>query len=129
MTKDIALASGSTLKVTLSPFAVSKALYQAVLEELKTLKLDPDTEFDTNLIKDVICTGFSSKKIENALNECLKRALYNGVHITEQTFEPAEAREDYMQVCLEVAYLNILPFIKNLSQQYALFLEKLPKNQ
>lgn len=114
----ITLPSGSVLKITLSPFKISKELYQAVLEEAKTLRLDPETEIDVNLFKDLFCTGFSSKKIEAALQECMKRATYNDRHITEDTFEPEAAREDYVSVCWEVAYANLLPFTKSLMHQY-----------
>jgi hypothetical protein len=126
--KDIVLSSGAKLHITLSPFATSKTLYQAVLEEIKELKLDANAEVDVNLFKDFFCAGFSSKRIEAALNECMKRVTYNGVKITEDTFEPVDAREDYMTVCLEVALHNILPFTKNLTQQYSRMLDLVPKN-
>lgn len=116
MTKDVLLPSGANLKITLSPFAVSRALYQAILEEGKTLALDPTADVDVNLFKDLFCAGFSSKKIEAALEECFKKCLYNTVHITKDTFEPEEARQDYPIVCWEVAYANISPFLKHLSQ-------------
>ena len=118
MNKDIDLPSGAKLHITLSAFSISKTLYQAVLEEVKTLQLDTDKEVDVNLFKDLFCTGFSSKKIESALNECMKKATYNGVKITDSTFEPVEAREDYLLVCWEVALANLLPFTKNLMHQY-----------
>lgn len=126
MTYDITLESGNTLKITLSPFAVSKALYQAILEELKTMRLDPEAEVDVNLFKDLFCTGFSSKKIEACLNECFKKTLYNSVHITAETFEPVSAREDYLAVCWEVTLHNILPFTKNLSQQFSRMSQSMP---
>ena len=115
MNKEIDLPSGAKLRISLSAFAVSKALYQAVLEELKGLTLDPNADVDVNLFKDLFCAGFSSPKIEKCLNECMKKALYNEKHIDSGTFEPLEAREDYMSVCWEVALFNILPFTKSLN--------------
>lgn len=114
MTEDLTLPSGARLKITLAPFTISKALYQAMLEELKGLKLDPQAEIDANLFKDIFCVGFSSKKIEAALHDCLKRVLYNDVRISDATFEDPAAREDYLPVLLEVARINIRPFTKNL---------------
>ena len=128
MTEDITLPSGAKLKITLSPFAVSKALYQACLEELKSLKLDPNAEVDLNLFKDLFCAGFSSKRIEQCLDECMKRVHYNDRKITPETFEPAEAREDYLQVCLEVALTNIRPFMKNLGQLSGRISEQVSQN-
>lgn len=116
--KEVTLPSGAKLEITLAPFEAAKTLFQAVLEEMRGLKLDPNADIDVNLYKDLFCTGFASKKVEAALAECLKRATYNGVKISKDTFEPVEAREDYMQVMLEVAMENLKPFTKNLLQQF-----------
>jgi hypothetical protein len=108
------LPSGAELRITLAPFSDSKALYQAFLEEIKGLKVESSTEIDTNFIKDIFCVGLASKKFEVALWKCMERALYNNLKITENTFEPVEARQDYMLVCFEVAKENIAPFTKTL---------------
>lgn len=108
------LPSGAELRITLAPFSDSKALYQAFLEEIKGLKVESSTEIDTNFIKDIFCVGLASKKLEVALWKCMERALYNNLKITEATFEPVEARQDYMLVCFEVAKENIAPFTKTL---------------
>ncbi len=121
----IDLPSGAILEVGLAPFGVSKALYQAVLEEAKTLKIDSKDELDVNLFKDIFCAGFSSKRIESCLDECMKRTLYNGKKIDSMTFEPEEARQDYMLVCFEVAKANISPFTKSLYAKYSDILGKL----
>jgi hypothetical protein len=124
MNKSVQLPSGAKLVITVSPFAVSRALYQALLEELKGLKLDPKAEIDVNLWKDLFCSALSSKKIEACLEECMKRATYNGRKIDSDTFEPVEARGDYFDVCFEVAKENVLPFAKSLYAQYADILAK-----
>lgn len=116
--REVTLPSGAILKMNLAPFKVSKSLYQAVLEECKDIKLSFDTPLDVNLIKDLFCTGMSSKKIEDALYKCMERCLYNGQKISEETFEDEKAREDYMTVCIEVAKENINPFMKSLYAQY-----------
>ena len=69
---------------------------------------------DVNLRKDLFCTFLASKKIEAALAECMKRVTYNGLKITEDTFEPVEARDDYLTVCVEVTRENVVPFMKSL---------------
>lgn len=123
MTEDILLPSGSKLKVTLAPFVVARALYQAVLEELKTFHIDGNDEFDINFFKDLFCTGFSSKKIEGCLDECLKRVLYNDRKVTLETWDDVKAREDYFDVLLEVARVNLAPFTRNLLSRYQGILE------
>lgn len=115
----VTLPSGAKLEITPSPFGISKSLYQAVAEEFKGLKLDLKAEVDGNFIKDLACVAVSSKKIETCLEDCMKRALYNGVKIDKDTFEPVKAREDYLTVCYEVARVNLLPFTKSLSAQFS----------
>lgn len=117
--KKVGLPSGAELVITPAPFADAKALYQAVLEELKSLKLNPQDDVDVNLLKDLICAGFGSKKIELALSKCFQRATYNGLKVTDDTWEPVEARQDYLQACLEVAKENLLPFVKSLSAEFS----------
>lgn len=126
-TKAITLPSGATLEVTVSPFSISKALYMAIAAEAKDLKLDPKAEVDVNLYKDLLCMALGSPKIESALYECMKRCTYKGLKITLDTFEPVDARDDYLTVCFEVARENILPFTKSLSAQFAGIFQSLKK--
>lgn len=119
------LPSGSKLKITVAPFAEARALYQAVLEELSGLRVDPHEEMDVNLFKNMFCVGLSSKKIENALNVCMKRVLIDDKKIDENTFEPLEKRQDYIPACFEVAKENIAPFAKSLYAEFSPLLEKI----
>jgi hypothetical protein len=115
----IKMPSGAELKITLAPFADSKALYQAILEEVKHLKIDAKTEIDANLFKDLFCYGFSSIKVEKALEQCMKRCLLNGIKIDKETFEPEEFRQDYLMACIEIAKANVMPFLKPLLAQFS----------
>jgi hypothetical protein len=127
MSREVTLPSGAVLVVAPAPFQAAKALYQAVLEEVKGVKVDPLAEVDVNLFKDMFCIGLSSKKIESALAECLKRVTYNGLKVDSSTFEPVESRQDYVTACFEVAKENIEPFTKSLYAQYAAILGQLQK--
>ncbi len=111
------MPSGAVLKVNAAPFSESKALYKAVLAEVKDVKLTSATEL-AEVFKNVFCAGFSSEKIEACLAKCMLRCLYNDEPVKDSVFEPEKAREDYTQVCLEVAKENLLPFGKDL---YALY--------
>jgi hypothetical protein len=120
----IKLPSGAELKITLSPFAVSKDLYQAFLVEMKNLKMDPKQEIDANFFKDIFCVAFSSKEIEEKLFKCMEKTMYDTTQLKskaeiESAFEPESARDDYFQVCFEVAKANIMPFTKSLYAQYS----------
>ncbi len=114
--KEIVLPSGAILKVNLASFSVSKDLYQAILEEARTLKVDFsfDADLKLEMFKDILCMSLSSKKIERAIWECMRVAIYNGSKITEDLFESEEVRGDYFNIMFEVAQLNIAPFTKNL---------------
>jgi hypothetical protein len=119
--KEITLPSGAVLKINVAPFADAKALYQAVLEEFKSVHVDSKTDM-SSVFKDFACSGFSSKKVEACLWECFKRCQYNrgngDLKIDKDTFEPVEAREDYVTVCMAVAKENILPFMKSLYAEF-----------
>lgn len=112
--KEIVLPSGAKLQILTITFVEAKALYQAILEEARTMSLSASTDFAA-MIKDLFCIGFSSKKIESALKVCLSKCLYDGLKIDDGTFEPLQAREDYSIVCIEVIEDTIRPFTKGLS--------------
>jgi hypothetical protein len=119
--REVTLPSGAKLNVALAPFADSKALYQALLEEAKGVKMDPQAEVDVNLFKDLFCAGLSSKKIEAAAMECAKRSIYNGEKLTLECFEPENARQDFYPMLFEVTKENVSPFTNDLYAKFKLF--------
>lgn len=120
----VTLPSGGEMVFHLAPFAVARELHRAVTEEAKALHLDPKTDIDVNLLKDLFCTGLSSKKIEEQIWRCFEKAMINNQRITEKTFEPEEMRDDYFFACMEVGRENILPFTKSLFAKYKTAFEK-----
>lgn len=126
--REVKLPSGRMLVIGNSPFATSKALYQAVLEEFGNLEISMDAGVP-DMIKNVFCLGFSSKKIEKCLDDCMKRVTIDSIRIDDQTFEKVEHREDYLDVCYEVALENLLPFTKSLYAKYQVILKRLESIQ
>jgi hypothetical protein len=126
--KEIALPSGATLKISHTPFEVSLALNEAVIEELKGMDFSSETEM-LKIYKDLFCIGFSSKKIKECLWKCFERCTYNSgkgdFRIDKHTFDPEESRQDYATVCMEVAQYNIAPFVKAHSAKFSQVLESL----
>lgn len=120
--KEVRLPSGAILKISVAPFAEAKALYQAILKELRTVQVNSKLDMAA-LYKDLACAGFSSSEIEAAIWRCLGRCTYNDgkgdFKITEATFEPVKNRDDYLKVQVEVVKENVLPFVKSLSVEYA----------
>lgn len=128
MTKEVALPSGAILKIWHTPFEVSLALNEAVVEELKSLDFNAQTDMLV-IYKNLFCLGFSSKKIKECLWKCFEKCTYNSgkgdLRVDKQTFDPEESRQDYASVCMEVAKYNILPFVKTHSAAFSQILESL----
>lgn len=122
--EEVKLPSGAVLKIQIAPFSDAKALYQAVLEEMRSVEITSKTDM-ASVFKDLACIGFSSRRIEAALEKCFERCLIDqgkGVlKIDKNTFEPVERRDDYLVVCLAVAKANIGPFVKSLYAEYGKF--------
>lgn len=125
--REVKLPSGATLKVAPSPFSVSKALYQAMLREMRTVFF-PSSDDVREAFKEFFCIGFASVEIEKCLWKCFERCTYNSgsgdLKITEDSFEPVSCRDDYIKVCLEVAQDNVAPFIKSLYAELPLTTRK-----
>ncbi len=119
------LLSGKELTTHPADFEVAKALYMTLMEEARGLKIDGKDDINANLLKDVLCTALSSKKVEAAVWKCMEKCLYEGSKITKETFEPVEARADYLEILLEVALENVTPFTKTLTQKFSALWEKL----
>ena len=116
--KKVDLPSGAKLTLYPSPFKDAKRLAQALVQEIRQIKVDPKAEIDVNMWKDLICVGIASEEIEKALKPCMNRCLYNDFKITDETFEPVENRDDYLTVVMEVVKENVLPFTKSLYAEF-----------
>lgn len=134
--REVKLPSGAVLKIQVAPFAVSKSLYQAMLKEMKPLKIDSDMQLH-QLFKDLFCAGFTSPEIDRCLGECFKSCTYaigqGELKLTEEILEPVERRADYLTICIEVVKDNVAPFTRSLYADYkrmsAELLSTLEKNQ
>lgn len=118
MIQTFTLPSSAVLEVDLAPFADGKALYQAFLEEVQGVRLDPQAQVDVNMWKEFACIALSSKKVEKAIWVCMGRATYNKLKVTQDTFEPEDARQDYFDTMMHVAEVNVRPFTKPLLARY-----------
>jgi hypothetical protein len=129
---EITLPSGAILKISKIPFADAMAVNEAVIEELKSVSIKSDRERG-ELYKDLFCVGFSSQRIKSCLWKCFSRCTYNSgkgeLRIDKDTFEPEDARQDYAEVCMEVAKAAVLPFVKAHSAKFFLILEMLNNSQ
>lgn len=122
------LRSGNTLKINNIPFSEAKALYQALLSEAKDFEFSSKDEFG-QLVKNIFCVGFSSAAVEQKLNDVFKRCQYcdkrGDLKIDNDTFEPMEARADYVEVCTVIVKEVCDPFLNGLYAESKTLLEKL----
>lgn len=118
------LPSGATLKISPAPYADALEFTQVILRELRGVSLDGNVQNDAvNQIKNTLFTVYSSPVIMQAGWKCMSRAIYNNgkgdFKIVEDTFEPAECREDFFAAFFEVALVNVTPFLKSLFAQFS----------
>jgi hypothetical protein len=125
--REVTLPSGAILKINPARFDESKALHQALLREFNKVHIDADLENEkvdvVNPAKDALCLAFSSQEVEACLWKCLIHCTYNDgasgdSKILPITFEPQQARGDFIEVCVEVAQDNIAPFVKSLYAKF-----------
>lgn len=127
--KEVTLKSGRKLKLQAADFRKAKTLFDEVSKELKANHFDPKAEFDINFVKNILLGLVSSEKVEAALWPCFTSCLYGGdTKLTIDLFEDEKAREDFLEICFEVAKINVLPFTKNLSSKFEPILKELGLN-
>lgn len=108
--REVTLPTGAVLKINDAPFKDAHALYQAVLKMLVFAEV-PEGKEKRDVIKDYLPLTLASPEVHQAVMKCFERATYNEKKITDATFEPIEARKDFVQACIEVQIQNLDPFL------------------
>lgn len=126
--RDHKLKSGRTLRVQPADFRKSKTLFDAVAKEIKAAHYDAKQEIDINFIKNTLLGLISSEAVEVALWPCMTGVLVGTDKVTPEFFEKSENREDFLEICYEVAKENVIPFMKNLSSKFEPILKELGLN-
>lgn len=118
---EITLKSGAILAVQIAPFSSGSKLLKTILRDLKdvdiqleNLDLTQIAGQDINTFKNAICQLLGSDALELVVFECMGRCTYNGIRIVRDTFEPENARQDYLPVAWEVIKVNLRPFFSGL---------------
>jgi hypothetical protein len=127
MSRKINLPSGAELTVNVAPFKDSKALFQAILREWKTV--NPGAMASAQGMMAMFSSAFSSVDVEKCLWPCMSRSLYDGEKLTPDVFEKDEARQDFIPACLEVVKDNIVPFTSSLFAGLEIPSETVKENQ
>ena len=109
------LPSGAVLNMTMADFADGHRLMKTVAKELENVGFTAvDVTKDINAIKNIIMRLIYSESIEQALKPCLAKCNYNKRQITDELFEDAKVRGDYLPVVKEVLIFNITPFFASI---------------
>ena len=123
--------SGAKVEVTISDYSTCFDLMKAVLKAVRSggvaskipenLQLSDLGKFSEMDIKDLggfadaVIDIITSKEVEELAFKCMERAIYNDQRITRATFEPEEARGDFIFVAFQVIKINLNPFGSRLS--------------
>lgn len=118
----VSLPSGGVLNVGAAPFADSKALWQALLDELRGVAFNGEEL--QSILKELFCIGFSSQVLEAHIWNCAKKctiqpsAINSPEKVVPDYFEAVERRQDFVTVCSEVVKENVTPFVKALFAEW-----------
>jgi hypothetical protein len=115
------LPSGAYIDVTPLPYAQAWDVAQTLLREveklnidLRGLNLDELMATDIVAIKGPICAVLGSPTVLNAVKLCFNRCTYNLAKIDDKTFEPVEARGDFLFCAFYALKENVHPFFGSL---------------
>ena len=127
MDTEITLKSGAMLELKPASFEAASDLFDELLKEAASSNLDLNNLTETAIVL-FILKAVSSKSVKAEVFKCARKSLYNGQSIQRHTFEPEEARGDYLTVIGEVAVFSVLPFIKGTDLSLLTKNIKIPKS-
>jgi len=134
MKKDI---SGHELEITLGSLDEAMELKRAIGESIQQSNIDisPEVlegELDASaigsLVRIVLSVGIS-KRVEQAVFACAKRATWDGERITRDMFEAAEMRGFYYPIMVEVIKANLSPFFSEIGSSFMGLVGSLKQSQ
>jgi hypothetical protein len=113
------LPSGAVFDVTPLAYGRAWGVTQALLKVAEKLEIDvAGMDFKALAATDVLkfkgplCTLLASEVMQAAAETCLERCTYNGVKITDQTFETDAGRGDYLIAAFYALKENVSPFFR-----------------
>tara|TARA_R110000744_G_scaffold185884_2_gene305276 strand:- start:1242 stop:1661 length:420 start_codon:yes stop_codon:yes gene_type:complete len=107
--------SGAKVVVNPADWESTISLQSAISKDIAGNKfsLGMKNEEGEQDFSDLVRVAFSisgSSDVREALYSCLSRCTRSGEKITKETFEEVEARQDFIQICIECAKINLSPF-------------------
>jgi hypothetical protein len=116
------LPSGAELEVTPLDFEPAFEISQVVtrfigLLDVDLTGMDPKqwnsiADIDLAAIKRPLSQVLSNSDLRKAGDKCLVKCTYNGQKVTTKTWEPVEARQDYLYAIFFAMKENVMPFFE-----------------
>lgn len=117
--------TGAKIVVNPCSFQAAFKLKNAIQKALLKNKVSLEAALDQD-ITSLILSIDSDEDIMECMFECLKKSTYDGVKITQDTFEAESARGDLYDIFFQCLKVNIYPFFKPLLSRFGIEL-KAPK--
>lgn len=114
------LPSGAELEITPLDFGEAFAVFQQVAKIIGLLEVDLSgidigKDFlaqDIVKFKRPLAQVLSNAELEKAGKQCLKKCTYNGLKVTDATWNDLEARKDYLFALFFALKENCGPFLE-----------------
>lgn len=115
---EITVPSGAKVNINVAPFLEVMRLKSAIQRSFADSKIEINFNDNISEMVKTIMEIDSDPEVGKYLFKCLERCTYNGEKITENTFEPEKAREDYYDIVIECLKVNLSPFFKGLVSKW-----------
>ena len=116
---EVKLPSGATLDITLLDYEKAFDVFQIVARQLGLIDVDfSKIDFEKFQLMDVmefkrpLTQILSNPDLVKVGNQCLVKCTYDGIKITAKTWEPPEARKDYVFAIFYALKENCYPFVE-----------------
>ena len=113
--KEIVLKSGAKLEIGETEWAEAFKLFQTVVKSMRSVEADETVKSLNDFVAALIGAQISDEEVVKSMWTCFGRCTYNKTRITPELFKDMKAREDFIDICLEVGQENLGPFLKALS--------------
>lgn len=121
--------SGAKVVIALAPWVDAKKLKAAIERQAAAAGVKFDKNADASCFISAILCVDSSEEVDAALYPCLSRCTRNGQKITMQTFDDADARQDYYEIVKACLTENFRPLVESLLSLLPEGLLKAMKNE
>lgn len=115
---DFQVSSGAKVNIKIASFGEVMRFKNAIQKAFSKSGIKFELSDNISDLTQIVMLIDSDDDVFRCLFECLKKCTYNGEKITENTFEPEDARQDYYDIVIECLKVNFSPFLKGLASKW-----------